>query len=196
MHKNKDFGFFDIYIYIYNIYSVIQNGSSALSPGHNSAGQLLLSPPVNRAAWPASLPSLYKPHCSPSSSLSQASTGRNGRLAWKIKGDCFAHCYILYSSKCALNADSSSDTPASLFPETCKGLRAVKRQRLLDSSSLAAERSSPGVLSSLDTAPHCTLSLDSLLGNFGISKKCTDQESKVTFAPLPKYRKRHVAETV
>lgn len=85
---------------------------------------------------------------------------------------------------CALNADSSSDTSASLLPEICKGLRAIKRQRLLDFSSLAAEQSSPGVLSSLDTTPHCTLSLDSLLGTFGISKKCTDQESKVLFAPL------------
>lgn len=195
MHKNKDFGFFDIYIYIYNIYSVIQNGSSALSPVHSSAGQLLLSSPANRAAWPALLPSLYRPHCSPSSSLSQASMGGYGWLAWKTKGDCFAHCYVLYSSKCALNTDSSSDTSASLLPEICKGMRAVKRQRLLDFSSLAAERSSPGVLSSLDITPHCTLSLDSLLGTFGISKKCTDQESKVPFAPLPKYRKWHVAET-
>lgn len=76
MHKNKDFGFFDIYIYIYNIYSVTQNGSSALSPDYSSTGQLLMCPPVNPAAWPACLPSTS--HTVLCGALRQPNTGRDG----------------------------------------------------------------------------------------------------------------------
>jgi hypothetical protein len=59
MHKNKDFGFL---IYIYNIYSVTQNGSSPLPPKYSSAGQLLLCTPRILAAQPASFPSLSPTH--------------------------------------------------------------------------------------------------------------------------------------
>lgn len=136
-------------------------------------------------AWPALLPSLHKPHCSPSSSLRQASTGRNGCLAWKVKGDCFAYCCVLYSSKCALNTGSSSDTSASLLPEICKEERGQKATfPWLLSHSCRAVLSRTAFLT-LWTSPLSVLCLDLLLGTFGISEKCTDQESQVPFAALP-----------
>lgn len=74
MHKNKDFGFFDIYIYIYNIYSVTQNGSSALSPDYSSTGQLLM--PSCEPSSMACLPSTS--HTVLHGALRQPSTGRDG----------------------------------------------------------------------------------------------------------------------
>lgn len=86
------------------------------------------------------LPGFTQPHCSPSST--KDGPGLGGAGDWpEIKGDCFASCYVLYSSKCALNTDSSSD----LLPLCCQRsvrVRGARRQCFLDFSSLAAGQSS------------------------------------------------------
>lgn len=103
----------------------------------------------------------------------------------KNKGRLFCFCYVLYSSKCALNTDSSSE----LLPLCCQRfvrVRGARRPGFLDFSSLAAGQSSPGRLASrLWTSPLTGLCLDLLLGTSGVSEKCADLESKVPFAPLP-----------
>lgn len=65
---------FLIYIYIYNIYSVTQNGSSALSPDYSSTGQLLM--PSCEPSSMACLPSTS--HTVLHGALRQPSTGRDG----------------------------------------------------------------------------------------------------------------------
>jgi hypothetical protein len=55
-----------------------------------------------------------------------------------MKGDHFAFCCcVLYSSKCALNIDSCSDTSASLLPEIYKGVREAGTEGNISWSSLA-----------------------------------------------------------
>lgn len=104
--------------YIFIIFILTQNGSSTLPLKYSSAGWLLMCPPGNSGSTAC----LLSPPCF--WSLRQASTERGGRwMAWKTKGDRFASRCVLYSSKCALNTGSYSDTSASLLPEICEGLR-------------------------------------------------------------------------
>lgn len=92
MHKNKDFGFFLIYIFI--IFILTQSGSSTLPLKYSSVGQLLMCPPGNSGDI-ACLPSPAQAQAT-MFLISKASTERRQVNGLKNKGRlfCFPLCFI------------------------------------------------------------------------------------------------------
>lgn len=119
--KIKMWGFW----YICIMFILTQNESSTLPQKYSSAGQLLMCLPGNSGStgclsFPAQAQATLFLICKKSLVLREEA-GEWPEI-W-TKGGHFASRCVLYSSKCALNTDSCSDTSASLLPEIYKGLK-------------------------------------------------------------------------